>query len=89
MFCYNCGKEIDEKAVVCVHCGVETKNMNQKEDKNIIINNSSSSSSSASSSSAAGIRGVRRHYSLLLDIIMICFTGGLWIFWMIFRPKYY
>jgi hypothetical protein len=22
MFCYNCGKEIDEKAVVCVGCGV-------------------------------------------------------------------
>ncbi len=25
MFCYNCGKEIDDKAVVCVNCGVETK----------------------------------------------------------------
>ncbi|MFV0497043.1 MAG: zinc-ribbon domain-containing protein [Candidatus Fimivivens sp.] len=22
MFCKNCGKEIDEKAVVCLHCGV-------------------------------------------------------------------
>lgn len=22
MFCKNCGKEIDDKAVVCVHCGV-------------------------------------------------------------------
>ena len=21
MFCYNCGKEIDDKAVICVHCG--------------------------------------------------------------------
>lgn len=24
MYCQNCGKEIDDKAVVCVHCGVET-----------------------------------------------------------------
>lgn len=24
MFCKNCGKEIDDKAVVCVHCGVAT-----------------------------------------------------------------
>ena len=24
MFCKNCGKEIDEKAVICVHCGVAT-----------------------------------------------------------------
>ena len=22
MYCYNCGKEIDSKAVVCVYCGV-------------------------------------------------------------------
>ncbi len=25
MFCKNCGKEIDNKAVVCVHCGVSLK----------------------------------------------------------------
>lgn len=24
MFCKNCGKEIDDKAVVCVNCGVTT-----------------------------------------------------------------
>lgn len=24
MFCKNCGKEIDDNAVVCVHCGVAT-----------------------------------------------------------------
>lgn len=28
MFCNNCGKEIDDKAVVCVHCGVPTKSTN-------------------------------------------------------------
>ncbi len=27
MFCSNCGKEIDNKAVVCVHCGCATQNM--------------------------------------------------------------
>ncbi len=30
MYCHNCGKEIDEKAVICVHCGVPTPNFNQK-----------------------------------------------------------
>ncbi|MCB5253781.1 MAG: zinc ribbon domain-containing protein [Candidatus Cloacimonadaceae bacterium] len=25
MFCSNCGKEIDDNAVVCIHCGVSTK----------------------------------------------------------------
>ena len=26
MFCKNCGKEIEDKATVCVHCGVPTAN---------------------------------------------------------------
>lgn len=26
MYCKNCGKEIDDKAVICVHCGVPTEN---------------------------------------------------------------
>lgn len=26
MFCKNCGKQIDDKAVICVHCGVATEN---------------------------------------------------------------
>lgn len=26
MFCSKCGKEIDDEAVVCVHCGCATKN---------------------------------------------------------------
>ena len=25
MYCRNCGKEIDDKAAVCIHCGVATK----------------------------------------------------------------
>jgi hypothetical protein len=25
MYCPNCGKEIDDRAVVCVHCGVAVK----------------------------------------------------------------
>jgi len=29
MYCSNCGKEIDDKAVICVHCGVATHNMKQ------------------------------------------------------------
>lgn len=26
MFCHNCGKEIDNNAVICIHCGVSTGN---------------------------------------------------------------
>lgn len=30
MFCYKCGAEIDDSAVVCVKCGCATKNYNAK-----------------------------------------------------------
>ncbi len=92
MFCSKCGKEIDNEAVVCVHCGCATGNFeknNKEKDQPIIINNNNSSSSSAAAAAAAGVGRVRRRYSLLLDILMIMFTGGLWIIWMILRPKYY
>ena len=91
MFCSKCGKEINDEAVVCVHCGCATGNLqkeSKEKDQPIIINNNNSASSSAAAAASAGGR-VRRKYSLLLDIIMLCFTGGLWLIWMIARPKYY
>ena len=91
MFCSKCGKEINDQAVVCVHCGCATANMQKHEntkEQPIIINNNNSASSSAAASAAVGGR-VKRKYSLLFDILMIFLTGGLWIIWMILRPKYY
>ena len=91
MFCSKCGKEINNEAVVCVHCGCATANYQQNSkanDQPIIINNNNSTSSSAAASVAVGGR-VKRHYSLFFDILMLCLTGGLWIIWMILRPKYY
>ena len=91
MFCSKCGKEIDNEAVICVHCGCPTSNFEKskkEKDQPIIINNNNSASSSAAAAASAGGR-VRRKRSLLFDIIMICLTGGLWIIWMIIRPKYY
>ena len=86
MFCMKCGKEIDNEAVICVHCGVATPNMKNNKEQPIIINNSASSSASASNSVNNG--RIRKKYSLLLDLILIFLTGGLWIIWMLIRPKY-
>lgn len=38
MFCKNCGKQIDDKAVVCPCCGVETKRYGNANDKQPVIN---------------------------------------------------
>lgn len=37
MFCSNCGKEIDDKAVICIYCGCATKNQSeQKPNKSML-----------------------------------------------------
>lgn len=32
MFCKNCGKEINDKAAICIHCGCATGNPNTVEE---------------------------------------------------------
>ena len=75
-FCKFCGEKIPMDAVICTHC---------KPD-NIVINNSASAAASASNINKGPIK---RKHSILFDLFMIVITGGLWIIWMIIRPKYY
>lgn len=86
-YCKWCAEKIAIDAIICPKCGRQVESFPQKEQQPVIINNSASAASSAS---ASGFMPVRRkkHYSLLLDILLIFFTGGLWIIWMILRPKY-
>lgn len=87
-YCKHCGELIDKDCVVCPKCGKQVEELNIRKDQPIIINNSASSSASAAASASSGMTRVKKHYSLLLDLLLIFLTGGLWIIWMIFRPKY-
>ena len=81
-YCEHCGNQIENNnAIICTKCGEPTKNFHMQNDKNIIINNSASSSSYIPNKK-------RKHYNFVLDLILICLTGGAWIIWMIIRPKY-
>lgn len=84
MFCHKCGKEIDDDSVVCVHCGVKTKNFDN-ENANLkpinIVNQSSSTSSNTE-------KHVPIVYNGVVDFIMIWLTCGLWFIVMLVRPKY-
>lgn len=35
MYCRNCGKEIDDKAEICIYCGVSTKKQEETEKKKV------------------------------------------------------
>lgn len=95
-YCKHCGELIDKDCVICPKCGKQVESLGGGKDQPIIINNSASNSASSSASSSAsaaasastGKTRVKKRYSLLLDLFLIFITCGLWIFWMIFRPKY-
>lgn len=36
MYCKNCGQQIDDKAVVCIHCGVATKEPVQQAQQPVV-----------------------------------------------------
>ena len=81
-FCKHCGEKIDKECVVCPICGKQVEELRYENDKNIIINNSASSSASMPEKR-------KKKYNIFVDLLLIFITGGLWIIWMILRPKYY
>ena len=85
-YCKHCGELINIDAVICTKCGRQVEELKKDNNTPLIINNNSSSSAAAAASASSEPR--RRHYSLFVDIIMLCFTAGLWAIWMLIRPKY-
>ena len=77
-YCKHCGEKIDDECVVCPKCGKQVEEI-KVEDKNIIINNSATSTAPNKH---------KKKYNLLIDILLIICTGGLWLIWMLIRPKY-
>lgn len=79
-FCKHCGAKIELDCIVCPICG---KQVEALRDKNIVINNSSSAQTMATMPQRR-----LKHYNGFVDFILIVCTCGLWIIWMIVRPKY-
>lgn len=80
-YCKHCGEVIDKDCVVCPKCGKQVEALKDNSTP-VIINNS------AASAIAMLPQKRKKKYNHLLDFILICCTGGLWIIWMIIRPKY-
>ncbi|MDR1408767.1 MAG: TM2 domain-containing protein [Oscillospiraceae bacterium] len=74
MFCNKCGKEIDDAAAVCVHCGVPTANMQQQQTQQqpqIVINNANTNTNVA-----GGIPGLNAKNKWVAWCLCL-FLGGL------------
>lgn len=54
-FCRNCGAQIDEKAVICVKCGVPVSGSNISQDTNVNIQTKKAGNGAATASMVLGI----------------------------------
>ena len=86
MFCRYCGKEINNNAIICVHCGCENKN-NLKEitDNTVDVYNEKNWIVAVILSWFFGIFGAHRFYTghIAIAIIQLFTLGGLCIWAMI------
>ena len=64
-FCSNCGKEVNENAVICVNCGCSLEGTSNNQSVNVTINNNTSSGVSPK--------------SRLVAFLLCTFLGGLGI----------
>lgn len=74
MFCSKCGKEINDEAVICVHCGCDTKNQSKKEGKSWLV--------TLLFSLFLGYLGIHRFYTGHIGIgiaqLLTCGGCGIW-----------
>ena len=64
-FCSNCGKEVNENAVICVNCGCSLEGTSNNQSVNVTINNNTSNGVSPK--------------SRLVAFLLCTFLGGLGI----------
>lgn len=81
MFCSNCGKEVNDNAVVCLSCGAAVKNVQvgrqAEEGKDWLV--------TLLLAIFLGYLGIHRFYSghTLIGIIQLLTAGGCGIWWLI------
>ncbi len=74
MFCSKCGKEINDEAVICIHCGCAIKKKNEQAQKDWLV--------TLLLSLFLGAFGVHRFYTGYIGIgvaqLLTCGGCGIW-----------
>lgn len=77
-YCSNCGEQIDEKAVVCVKCGVPVSSVSSVTNENNIAPVNNNKSGAATASMVLGILGIiAAVISLIITIGLVAFSSSI------------
>jgi len=86
-FCSECGKEINDKAVVCIHCGVATKNHAVQQQPTINIVNTNTNTNTVTANSGGGyaqgsapFAQLKTNRGLLKLVLLTIITFGIYMF---------
>lgn len=60
MYCKNCGQQIDDKAVICVHCGVSVKEPEQPQQPVINIVNTNTNTNTNRNYNRGGVAYIHK-----------------------------
>lgn len=73
MFCSKCGKEIDNEAVVCPHCGVPTANYQRPQEQPQVVINNTNTNTNVNTNVVGGAMVSRK--SKIVALILCIFLG--------------
>ena len=89
MFCKNCGKELDDKAVICPGCGVATDNFKKEPEQAappvtiINTNNNANTNTNTNMNTALPVRAPKsKMTALILCLVGLLGFGGLHQFYV-------
>ena len=70
MFCSNCGKEINDNAVVCINCGCKTSNFKDDRQKDTIIINNSVNNTNTVNTNMSSAKAKNKWISFILCLFL-------------------
>lgn len=85
MFCHHCGSQIEDKAFVCIHCGVRVPSAQDPIERVLYPAEGHSWLVALLLCVFVGPLGIHRFYvgKIATGILLLCTGGGLGVIWLI------